>query len=267
MEKKEYVFGENSQLAKAAKIAACFGNNNIAKSEIGYAFSNSNPDMNSLKFSKKGEELKKMFSEKKEALQKQYNDIEVQRAAIKAKLIEAGFEFEQPLGSDYDRVKWDYNSTSEELRDLCYRYNETYVCQRLNQEIKTCQALIDNIEDKKTYNLSTPQLLSLQKAMEFDIIKGGVGSGKHKSELSSDDYTHKDFQPKSKEHLEAAVKKQYSSHKLSFQKQKVKEAMEKYKDHPALKESKIEKSEETSDLQKAYEVLGLGDMIRKEVNK
>ena len=48
MKNQEYTFGQNSQLAKEAKIASCF-NNEISKSEIGYAFSNSNPDMNSLK--------------------------------------------------------------------------------------------------------------------------------------------------------------------------------------------------------------------------
>ena len=175
---KKFTFGENSQLTKEAKIAACYSTD-IAKSEIGYAFGNSNPDMNSIKFNKKGEDLIKMISSKKEALQTQYDAIEAQRAAIKVKLTETGIVFDQSIGNDYDRAVYDYNSTPEDIRELCYKYNDTYTCQRLMQEIKTCQTLIDNLDDKKTYNLSTPQLLSLQKAMEFDIMKAeGARGGK-----------------------------------------------------------------------------------------
>ena len=213
MKNKEYIFGQNAQESKALKIASCF-NNDLSKSELGYAFSNSNPDMNSLKFNKKGTDLIKMFEDKKTTLQAQIDAIEVQRAAIKEKLIEAGIVFQTPLEGGYERAIYDCNSTPDDIRSLCYTFNDTYGCQRLMQEIKTCQALIENLDEKKTYNLSTPQLLSLQKALDTDIVKGGEGSkggkiightksGKPIYKTSIPHSFHKDFTPE--EHSEAAI--------------------------------------------------------------
>ena len=42
-------FNNPFETVKGAKIASCFSNSDLNKSELGYAFTNSNPDMNSLK--------------------------------------------------------------------------------------------------------------------------------------------------------------------------------------------------------------------------
>ncbi len=167
----QYTFGKNSIISKEAKINAVYKNSDINKSELGYAFGNSNPDMNSLKFPKKGEDLIKMLKGKRSALQEKLDGIEAQKAAIKTKLVELGIIFRGVDDDGYDRADYDQN-TPQEVRELIYQYNDYYACRTLKNEIKTAQALIDNLDDKKTYTLSTPQLISLQKAMEFDIEGG-----------------------------------------------------------------------------------------------
>lgn len=248
MENKKYVFGENSQVVKAAKIAACY-NTDIAKSDIGYAFGNSNPDMNSIKFNKKGEDLIKMISSKKEALQVQYDVIEAQRAAIKTKLIKAGIEFKQDPGANYDQAVYNYDTTPQDVRELCYQYNNTYTCERLMQEIKTCQTLIDNLDDKKTYNLSTPQLLSLQKAVEFDIMKaegsrGGkvIGHTKSGKPIYDSVTPHKDHKGFEREDHEDAATLLREKQKKSTSAQKQYD----YKDQVNYHERLIKKKEEES---------------------
>lgn len=175
----QYTFGKNSIASKEAKISAVYKNSDINKSELGYAFGNSNPDMNSLKFPKKGGDLITMLSTKKEALQEKLDGIEAQKAAIKTQLAELGITFSTTnTGDDYDRANYDQN-TPQEVRELIYQYNDYYACRSLENEIKTAQALIDNLDSKKTYTLSTPQLISLQKAMEFDIEKSEGARGGH----------------------------------------------------------------------------------------
>jgi hypothetical protein len=273
MGNKEYVFGQNSQLAKELKIAACFGNSEINKSEIGYAFSNSNPDMNSLKFNKKGSDLKKMIADKKTSLEEKYNTLTAQVTAAKVKVIEAGIEMKKDTFDDCDRPVYDYNSITDEQRKLVYTYTDLlYPCNRLNNEIKTCQALIDNLDEKKTYTLSTPQVLSLQKAMEFDIEKGGgegsrggkiightesgkaIYAGDKDSKKKTEDDDKIDHSNLIHSDSERIAKESGMSHD-EFKKLHPKTKEELSKQNPP-KDKEVKKSED-EDLQKAFNTLGI----------
>lgn len=161
----------NQNSVKKAKIDACFSNSEISKSDLSYAFSNSNPTMNGLKFTKKGEDFIKLLNDKKSQLQTKYDAALVKSGVLKAKLVEAGVKFEKD-SNDNDYPVYDYSATPEELRQAIYAYTDSlYPCNRLKEEIGICQLLVDNLDPKKSYDLSTPQLLSIQKAVEFDIEK------------------------------------------------------------------------------------------------
>lgn len=175
MKNNSYTLGENVLEAKGAKIAACYNGSEINKSEIGYAFTNSNPSPTAIQFPKKGELLIKMISDKKNSLQEKYDFLKVREGILKEKLIELGITFRERVNDDdttWGEPVWNYDQTDDATKKIIYEYQDLgYPCRRLREEIKTCQLLIDNLDAKKSYSLSISQLSSLQKAMNFDIEK------------------------------------------------------------------------------------------------
>ncbi len=91
-----YVFGQNTQISKRLKIVSMF-----SKSELAYAFSNSNLGANSLKIDKKGEDIINSLTEKRDALQIKHNIVQSSLIAAKAALIEENIKFETSSSNKY----------------------------------------------------------------------------------------------------------------------------------------------------------------------
>lgn len=120
-------------------------------------------------FEKKGSEVKLLIPKTIEALTNKLNLIETSLPKMEEEIGIEPNEISTPVYEDktitYKRFGYKQNDecTDKDVKQKMYQYNENvYLCGNIKSDIKTCQVLLENIEDNKKYKFTLKQLTALK---------------------------------------------------------------------------------------------------------
>jgi len=116
----------------------------------------------SIKFAKRGGDVKSMAEAKKGKLNDIYTsllaDMQSKRKDIEEKGLNVEFK-EEEYGI---RCRWE-SEMSDSDRECCYKFNDlAYQANEIKNDIKILDVIIENIDDKKSYTLNATQIASLK---------------------------------------------------------------------------------------------------------